>query len=154
MFLWKSEGRYQCTKSILWASSKGCILSVENQKGVNAVQWCSFDNQKGAITVQSIFGPTIKGCILSVESQKGVNAFQWCSFENQKGTITVQNLFCELAAKDAYCQSVEMQKGVNAVQCSFENQKGVPLFKVYVWRYRPSGSYPVIFLCDKLFYSN
>ena len=30
------------------------ILSVESQKGVNAVQWCSIENQKGAIAVQRL----------------------------------------------------------------------------------------------------
>ena len=39
--------------------------SIENQKGINAVQWCS------------------------IENQKGINAVQWCSGGNQKGTIAL-----------------------------------------------------------------
>ena len=31
-------------------------LSVDCQKGVNAVQRCSIENQKGAIAVQSLYG--------------------------------------------------------------------------------------------------
>ena len=28
--------------------------SAESQKGVNAVQWCSFENQKGAIAIEFV----------------------------------------------------------------------------------------------------
>ena len=30
---------------------KSIILSIESQKGINDVQWCSLENQKGIITV-------------------------------------------------------------------------------------------------------
>ena len=35
--------------------TKAFILSVESQKGINDVQICSIENQKGAITVQSVW---------------------------------------------------------------------------------------------------
>ena len=34
---------------------RNTMLSFESQKGVNAVQWCSIENQKGAIAVQSLW---------------------------------------------------------------------------------------------------
>ena len=50
------EGRkrwiYLCNVKVLYWRDRN-MLSVESQKGVNAVQRCSVENQKGAIAVQS-----------------------------------------------------------------------------------------------------
>ena len=118
VLLWEPEGCYCCTKSVVLFN--GIILRTRRvlllYKVCGTIQWYHFENQKGAIVVQSLWYYSMvsfwetEGCYCCTKSvvlfngsilrtrrvlllYKVCGTIQWYYFENQKGAIVVQSLW-------------------------------------------------------------
>ena len=166
VLFWEPEGCYCCTKSVVLFN--GTILRTRRvlllYKVCGTIQWYYFENQKGAIVVQSLWYYSMvlfwepEGCYCCTKS---VVLFNGTYFENQKGAIVVQSLWYYSMVlfwepEGCYCctKSVVLFNGTilrtrrvlllykvcGTIQWYyFENQKGAIVVQS-LWWYHPSGS--------------